>query len=52
MADWCEWSQLPRTACGHCRKDRKVVTAVLPDFGALAEAAGEPRDTGPSIEAE
>ena len=48
---WCEWSQLPRTACGHCRRDRKVVTAVLPDFGALAEAAGEPRDTGPSIEA-
>jgi hypothetical protein len=47
---WCEWSQLPQAACAHCRKDRRVVTAVLPDFGALAETAGD-RDTGPAIEA-
>ena len=49
--DFCEREQLPKAMCAHCRADRSVVTAVLPDFGALAEAAAERDEGGPSIEA-
>jgi len=38
--------------CAHCRADRSVVTAVQPDFAAIAEAAaGDGDGVGPFIEA-
>ena len=53
MSDpFCEHSQLPRSMCAHCRADRSVVTAVEPDFAAIAEAAaGDGDGVGPFIEA-
>lgn len=50
--DFCERDQLPKAICAHCRADRSVVTAVLPDFAVLAEMASERDDTGPAIEAQ
>jgi hypothetical protein len=37
--------------CAHCRADRRVVTAVQPDFERLAELAAEGDEVGPLIEA-
>lgn len=39
--------------CGHCRASRSVVTAVQPDFEALADMAeeGESAEVGATIEA-
>lgn len=49
---FCEHSQLPASMCGHCRADRRVVTAVEPDFAALADMADEGGgEVGPLIHA-
>lgn len=49
--DFCEREQLPKAMCAHCRADRRVVTAVPPDFAALADAVDEEREISPFIEA-
>jgi len=51
MADdgYCEREQMPKIMCAHCKAQRGVVTAELPDFTALADLAeeGENREVGP-----
>jgi hypothetical protein len=50
-SDFCEFGQLPKAMCAHCRAAR-VVTAVQPDFARLAEQAEEgEQETGPLIQA-
>jgi len=54
MADdpFCDFGQLPRSMCGHCRRDRSVVTAVQPDFARLADMASEADEgVGPLVPA-